>query len=61
LRDAEGNDAGEASLGLVPRAGEEIVLSANRRVTAVSVIPVEVAGEFVDGATFGILLGCSEV
>ena len=55
LRDQNGDDAGEVEIAYTPKAGEELILSGNRRVTVTAVIPVELAAEFVDDASFGVL------
>ena len=56
LRLSDGSDAGEVEYpdGGV-QAGDEIRVSGNRKMRVLSVIPTEVAGEFVDGATYAVL------
>jgi hypothetical protein len=52
----DGDDAGEVEYpdGGV-QAGDEIRIEGNRRMRVRSVIPVERAGEFVDGAAYAVL------
>jgi hypothetical protein len=51
-----GEDAGEAQFadGGV-QAGDEIIVSGNREMRVLAVIPVELAAEFVDSPIYGVL------
>jgi hypothetical protein len=56
LRFADGDDAGEIEYpdgSISP--GDEIPIEGNRLVRVTAVLPVELAGEFVDGALYGTL------
>lgn len=56
LRLADGSDVGEAEYadgGI--SAGDEILISGNREMRVLAVIPLELAGEFVDGPLYGVL------
>ena len=55
LRLSDSADAGEAEFGYRPEAGDEIRIDGNQLVRVRSVIPVELAAEFVDGAGYGTL------
>lgn len=55
LRTAGGDDAGEAEYAFEPSAGDEIRVSGNRQMRVLAVIPVELAGEFVDRPLYGVL------
>jgi hypothetical protein len=52
---SDGDDAGEAEYSFNPQAGDEIYVNGNQRVRVTAVIPVELAGEFADDATHGLL------
>ena len=55
LRTADGDDAGEGEWAYQPQAGDEVYLNGNRKARVLSVIPVELAGEFVDRPVYGVL------
>jgi hypothetical protein len=55
LRTSDGGDVGEEEFSWNPQPGDEIRFDGNRRARVLSVIPVELAGEFADGALYGAL------
>ena len=56
LRFADGDDAGTVEYpGGAIQVGDEVRIDGNRLVRVRAVIPVELAGEFVDGALYDTL------
>jgi hypothetical protein len=55
LRLSDGSDAGEASYAYGVNPGDEIRVEGNQRMRVLSVIPAELAAEFVDGAVYAVL------
>ena len=45
----------ETEFSYMPRPGEAIIVNSNRHMRVVSVIPVELASEFVDKPIYGVL------
>jgi hypothetical protein len=52
---ADGEDAGEAEYGFQPGPGDVIYVEGERDMRVRAVIPIELAGEFIDGALNGVL------
>jgi hypothetical protein len=55
LRDATGDDLGEAEYAYEPPVGDTIRLEGNRRARVLAVIPLEVVQEHVDRPLYGML------
>jgi hypothetical protein len=51
----DGSDAGTAEYAYGVNPGDEIRIEGNRRMRVLSVIPSELAAEFVDGAAYAVL------
>jgi hypothetical protein len=55
LRLADGEDAGQAEWQYAPRAGDVVIVSGDRQLRVRAVVPVELAGKFVDLRVYGVL------
>jgi hypothetical protein len=56
LRLVDGTDAGEGEYADTSvEAGDVIRVDGNRRMRVLAIVPVELAGEFVDGPIYGVL------
>jgi hypothetical protein len=51
----DGEVFSEAECGYEPSAGDEAYVCGNRRMRVLAVVPLELAGEFVDKPLYGML------